>query len=468
MDIKERIKALPADPGVYIMKDMSGNVLYVGKAGNLRRRVSSYFRGRGRSGGRIDAMVSRIDDIEYIRTSTEAEALIYENGLIKKLSPKYNVALKDGKSYPMLKLTVNEEFPRLLVTRRDSHDGAIYFGPYADARLLRLAVDALRQIFPLRKCARMEKRPCLNYHLKQCLGPCAGLIGKADYSEMVAELKLYLAGRRGELISLLSEKMAKAAALEDFERASAIKARLEALSLIKAKAVSYGPAKELEELRAVLGFESPIETIEAFDVSNISGEFAVGSMACFYKGRPKKSAYRKFRIRTVKGPDDYAMIREIVRRRYSKLIEGGGGEAADLIVIDGGRGHLAAAVKELDDLGLAHLPVIGIAKEREIIYVKGRKDPLVLPGESKALHMIERIRDEAHRFAISYHKSIMSKRARASELDEIPGIGEKRKNALLRHFGEIHRIRSAGLEELMKVKGIDERSARGIIGHFKK
>ena len=468
MDIKERVRGFPSEPGVYIMKDDSGAVLYIGKAGSLRKRVSSYFRGSARLGRRIAAMVSRISDISYIQTSNESEALIYENGLIKQLSPRYNVALKDGKSYPMLKLTVNEKFPRLLLVRKDARDGALYFGPYADATLLRKALEALRSIFPLRKCSKMGKAVCLNYHIKQCLGPCAGHIDETGYSGIVSELKLYLEGKRTELLKLLSGKMSEAAAREDFEEASKIKSRFEALSLIKAKAVSYGPARELDELRSVLGIEKPIDIIEAFDVSNISGDFAVGSMVCFYKGRPRKSGYRKFRIKTVSGPDDYAMIREIVARRYAKAIEGNGGDLPDLVIIDGGKGHLGAAVSELDDLGLAHIPVIGIAKEFERIYVKGRKDALVLPGESKTLHMIERIRDEAHRFAISYHKNLLSKGAKASELDEIPGVGPKRKGALMRHFGDIERIKSAGLEDLLKVKGMNEKAARSIIVYFKK
>jgi len=408
---KEKVSKLPNSPGVYIMKGEDGGVLYVGKAISLRKRVGSYFRPKASHDERIGAMVRLVEDIDHIATSTEAEALIYENGLIKQLSPRYNVALKDGKSYPILKLTILEDFPRLIVTREKKNDGALYYGPYANAKLLRQAIIFLKQIFPLRSCVRMGKKACLEFHINQCLGPCVGKIDKAGYQEIVKELKLFLEGRRRELLDAISLKMREAAAREDFEAASGFKDRLEALGTIKEDSVIYRPSGGPEELGRVLGIGKTPETIEAFDVSNIMGEAAVGSMIYFYKGKPKKEEYRHFRIKTVSGVDDYAMMREIVGRRYSRIIKEGK-HLPDLILIDGGKGHLSAACDELERLGISKVPVVGIAKEFEKLYVKGRKDPILLPKESKALHLLQRIRDEAHRFAISYHKSLMSKRYR--------------------------------------------------------
>ncbi|MCX5686122.1 MAG: excinuclease ABC subunit UvrC [Candidatus Omnitrophica bacterium] len=408
MDYKEKIRGLPGAPGVYIMKGEKGEALYVGKALNLKKRVSSYFQPRRNLPDRLETLVQNVRDIAYIPTRTEAEALIYENGLIKQLSPKYNVALRDDKSYPMLKLTLGEKFPRLFITRQKKADGSIYYGPYTNAKLLRRALVILRQVFPLRSCGKMKKSVCLNYHIKQCLGPCAGLVDETKYGEIVFELKMFLEGKRSELLKRLSERMAASSKEQKFEEAALYKIRLEGLSSVK-EAVTYTPAGELEELGAILGIKRRPDMIEAFDVSNIMGKSAVGSMICFYKGRPRKSEYRKFKIKTVSGMDDYAMMREIVQRRYLRLVAEKR-VLPDLILIDGGKGHLAAAADELEKLGLAKIPVIGIAKEFERIYLKGRPEPILLPRESKTLHLLERIRDEAHRFAISYHRKLMSKR----------------------------------------------------------
>jgi len=467
MDYKEEIKKLPQAPGVYLLKDGAGHVLYVGKSSNLRKRVASYFQKARILQDRLEAMVRQVKDISYIQTQTEAEALIYENGLIKQFFPRYNVALKDGKSYPMLKLTVNEKYPRLFITRQRKKDGAVYYGPYSDSRLLKEALVELRQIFPLRSCSKMGKRPCLNYHIRQCLAPCTGRIDDAYYGQIVLELKLFLEGRRSELLAMLSEKMTEASRAERFEEAARFKTRLETLGSIREKTVNYTPSAELEELGNLLGIKKPIDAIEAFDVSNIMGKAAVGSMIYFYKGRPRKNEYRKFRIKTVEGIDDYAMMREIVKRRYSRLLDEKKA-LPDLIMIDGGKGHLLAALGELDKMALGSIPVIGIAKEYEHIYLKDRREPITLPKESKTLHLLERIRDEAHRFAISYHKSLLSKGLGSSELDGIEGVGEKRKRLLITHFGSVDKIRSADIEELMRVKGIDEKTALGIIAYFKR
>lgn len=468
MDLKETVKALPASSGVYIMKDAAGAVLYVGKAANVRKRVASYFYPNRRLPERTLAMIGKIDRIECVQTSTEAEALIYENSLIKQLGPKYNVLLRDDKSYPRLKLTVNEKFPRLLLTRRKLDDGALYFGPYASGKLLKEALVALRHLFPLRTCATMPRsgRPCLNYHIRQCRAPCAGSIDEARYAQIVAELTAFLEKGRSGLIALLTEKMLAASKDERFEDASEIRQRIEALGSMREASVRYIPADELEELKGMLGLQGPVETIEAFDVSNIMGQEAVGSMITFRKGRPYKSGYRKFKIRSVEGVDDYAMMREIVARRYARLLEEKG-KMPDLILIDGGKGHLTSAVDELRKLGIAGQAIIGIAKEFEHVYLPGKPDPVILPRDSKALHLLERVRDEAHRFAITYHKKLRSKRIGESSLDGIPLIGPKRKKALLAHFGSLDGVRRASLEELLKVERMDERSAQSVIAHLR-
>ena len=467
MDYKEKVKNLPSSPGVYIMKGDKGDAIYVGKAGNLKKRVSSYFYPNRRIADRTEALVAHISDISYIQTSTEAEALIYENSLIKQFKPRYNVALKDDKSYPFLKLTLNEKFPRLFITRQKKNDGSAYYGPYTDVKLLREAIKILRQKFPLRTCSKMPKGVCLNYHIKQCIGPCVEPADDSRYGEIVSELKLFLEGKREELLRILSERMAALSLKEKFEEAAEMARRIDALAAVRERAVSYAPLFETAELKDILGINGAIEVIEAFDVSNIMGEAAVGSMVLFYNGRPKRSEYRKFKIKTITGVDDYAMIREVVRRRYSRRLEEKK-RLPDLILIDGGKGHLASASGELEKLGLSEIPVAGIAKEFEHIYLKGRSEAIVLPRESKALHLLERIRDEAHRFAINYHKGLRSKKISASELDDISGIGDKRKRALLEYFKSVEKIKAADKEEILKVKGMNEKSARNIIEHFKR
>lgn len=467
MDIKEKVKSLPNSPGVYIMKDEKGEVLYVGKAENLKKRVSSYFSHASLHSDRIERLVEKVSDIAYMPASTSAEALIYENSLIKQFQPKYNVALRDDKSYPLLKLTMNDKFPRLVVTRQRKDDGAIYYGPYTSAKLLREAVRILKEIFPLRTCRRMRKDVCVDYHIKQCLGPCDGKIDEESYNGMISELELFIEGRRTELLKVIAEKMAKASAARNFEEAARLRNRLEALRSLQERTISYKPADEAEELRNLLGIKGPLERIEAFDVSNIHGEGAVGSMVYFYKARPRKSEYRHFKIKTVSRIDDYGMMREIVSRRYKRLLKEKG-VFPELILIDGGRGHLNAALDELEKLKLSSIPAIGLAKEFEHIYLKAKEEPLVLPRESKALHLLERVRDEAHRFAISYHKKLLARRVALSELDNIPGIGAKRRKALLIYFGSVDNIKNASLGGLLKVEGMNEKTAKGIIEYFKR
>jgi excinuclease ABC subunit C len=465
MEIKRQVKELPTSCGVYIMKDAQGSVLYVGKAGNIKKRVSQYFYNKHIPSARTKLLLTKVTAIEHIPTTCEAEALILESSLIKRLKPKYNVALKDDKSYPYLKLTLDEEHPRLFITRRIKHDGSRYFGPYTNVRLLRQALAMIRHIFPLRTCTKLPKHVCLNYHLKQCLGPCEGKATQRTYDEAVRELTFFLEGKKDLLLKTLTKKMASCAAAMKFEEAAQARNRIEALGAAVTGKVVFTYKDMLEDLRRLLHLKSVPMRIEAFDVSNLYGDKAVGSMIAFYNMEFDKSAYRKFKIRTVQGIDDYKMMQEIVSRRYRRLLD----EhlpLPDLVIIDGGKGHLSVAKRELDDLDLRQIPVIGIAKEFEHIYLIHQKDPIRLPRNSGVLHLIQRIRDEAHRFAISYHRRLRKGESSSSALDGITGIGVTRKKDLMRYFGDVAKIRKASTEDLLAVKSMNAKAAEAVVRYF--
>ncbi len=461
MDFKKKIKELPDSPGVYLMKDSGGAIIYVGKAASLKKRVSSYFRRRPLS-ARLAALADNISDIDHINTATEAEALLLENTLIKSNQPKYNVALRDDKNYPLLKLTVNERFPRLFVTRIKSGDGAMYFGPYTSAKLLHQAVTTLRRVFLFRTCKTLPKSACLNYYLKQCLAPCRGKGGEARYREVVNQVIMFLNGNGPELIRELEGKMGSSAKEKKYEEAVGYRDQIRALTQFMTAPKGLDVTGQLATLKEVLTLKNLPRRIEAFDVSNISGREAVGSMVMFVDGKPYKNGYRKFKIREVGGIDDYKMIREIVRRRYQGLLEEKA-QLPDLVLIDGGRGHLSSAKAELEKLNLADLPVISIAKEFEHIFVPNKPQPIKLPPNSPALYLIQRIRDEAHRFAIGYHKTLRGKLTSLSALDGIKGIGQKKKTALIKHFGSVEGIKRATRSDLLQINGITESLAKEIL-----
>ncbi|MBI4323089.1 MAG: excinuclease ABC subunit UvrC [Candidatus Omnitrophica bacterium] len=402
---------------MYLFTDAQGRVLYVGKAASLRARVSSYFHAPQGLSPRIKQLVARIADLQVTTTGSEAEALLLESQLIKRHHPKYNIAYRDDKSYPLLKLTA-EAFPRLIVTRERRRDGPArpgfsgvgggrYFGPYPDAGSLRQAVQFLRRVFPLRTCRTFPKSPCLEYHLGQCLAPCVGYIDEAAYGRIVGDLVAFLEGKREALLRELSRRMERASRDRRFEEAARLRDQIHALTSVivaKEKSALTGP---LEQLQLALKLPALPRRIEAFDISNIYGAFAVGSMVTFVEGRPRSAHYRHFKIRTVAGIDDCRMMREVIRRRY------GGSLAADLprpdlILVDGGKGQLHAAREALQALG-ADLPVIGLAKRFEEVFVPGQSTPVVLLPTSPVLHLIQRIRDEAHRFAIRYHRRLRAK-----------------------------------------------------------
>ncbi len=476
MALKETIKELPDSPGVYLMKDKTGGIIYIGKASSLKKRVSSYFYASRKLSTKLDKLVSCISDIEVIRTGSEAEALLFEASLIKEHSPRYNAALKDDKSYPLIKITTNERLPRIFVTRGKRDDGAKYYGPWTDAKLLRKSVKMLRKVFPIRACPSICKTACLDYHIGLCAGPCVGKILEEDYNEIVRHACLFLEGKKEELLKYLFKKMNSMALQLEYEKAARIRDQIKALTTIVTRAQRYRAIDETEELKAVLSLPRAPRRIEAFDISDIYGKEAVGSMVTFLNGKPDRGRYRKFKIKWVEGIDDYAMMKEVVHRRYKRILVGQtsrlsteeGLDLPDLIIIDGGKGHLSSACEELNKLNLKTVPVIGIAKGHETIFLKDKPSPIILPPNSRVLHLIMRIRDEAHRFAITYHRGLRSKIPMESELDNIPGIGKERKVNLVKYFGSIENIKNADIESLTRVAGMNKKSARNIKEYFNK
>ena len=593
--LAEKLALLPELPGVYLMKDASGKIIYVGKARILKNRVRQYFGQNKNHSAKVKAMVAHIVDFETIVTDSEIEALILESNLIKEHRPHYNISLKDDKSYPYLKITFAEDFPRLLVTRRKLNDGAKYFGPYADAGAMHDSVKLLRRLFPLRTCNKMGKRPCLYYHIKRCLAPCVGFVGCEEYRVMAEAVALFLAGRTGDIEKKLREGMERAAEELAFEKAAIFRDRLAAVQKVAEKqkitadggdrdsiaavANCFGAAavvlivrngkmigcerfmltggegeskeeltaafvkeyyakaafipKEIlladslpenetegivawlgdlrggkteiitpkrgtkkdivamatenaaaflrdeeerarkkaaatsgavEELKTYLNLPVLPRRMECFDISHNQGQETVASMVVFEDGAPKKSAYRRYKIKSAEGkPDDFKSMREVTARRYGKLNDE---EMPDLIVIDGGLGQLSSALEIIRGAGHAKVPVVGLAKQFELVFVEGTSEPVELPRRSEALYLIERIRDEAHRFAITYHRLLRGKRNLVSILDHVDGIGAKRRAALMKHFGNINKIKAATVEELAAVPGMTKAAAQAVINFF--
>ncbi len=465
MKLLEKVKSLPESPGVYLMKGQDGQILYGGKASSLKKRVSSYFTSSPKL-PRQAVLLNKVIDIDFVLASSEAEALILEAGLIKEYKPKYNVAIKDDKAYPCLKLTVNEKFARLRIVRRKKKDGAKYFGPYTSGKLLRQALNFMRRIFPLRTCNIMPRTLCLNYHLKQCIGPCALAPKKEEYDKIVGDLLLFLQGRKSDLIKRLSEQMHNEARLHNFEEAIKLRDRIEALSSVRIPGKKSKIIDQIEELGALLRLKRRPLLIEGFDLSAISGVMAVGAMVRFKNGYPCKKEYRRFKIKTVGGIDDYAMLEEIISRRFSGSLAK---ELSlpDLILIDGGKGHLQCAERQIEKTG-RDIPLVSIAKKFEHIYVQWQSQPISLPQDSKALRLLMRLRDEAHRFALAYHKSLRKKQMLLSELDQIAGIGPKRRKVLLERLDSILNLKGLSVRQLKEIRGIDEKTAKNIIEHWKK
>lgn len=593
--IKNALAVLPEKPGVYLMHDAEGKVIYVGKAVVLKNRVRSYFRNLASHSPKVKAMVAKIAEIETIVTSSEVEALILECNLIKKYRPRYNISLKDDKTYPYLKVTMQENFPRLFATRRQSRDGAKYYGPYADASAMHATVKLLRSMFPLRTCRTMNPdRPCLNYHIKRCLAPCAGLVSKAEYQQMIKSVCMVLDGRTTDLERELKQRMQDAAENYAFEEAARLRDQLQAVERLNEsqKAVTNnggdmdiigfaqdmtgiclqiffvrkgkligrdnfflqdtgdtpqevltafvkqyyneatfvpkeivlpylpeadeqsvieiwltdkaqrkvellkpqrGVKKELlqlandnalkllqerlrkgslslkndvqaaEELQQALGLPHSLMRMDCFDISHTQGSETVASMVVFRNGSISKKDYRKYKIVSAEGkPDDFKSMQEVVYRRYKDYED-----LPDLVVIDGGKGQLSSALEVIRGLGLAELPVVGLAKREEEIFIPHRSTSILLDRDSAALHLIQRIRDEAHRFAITFHRKLRGKRNLVSVLDHVEGIGPKRRQELWKAFKTLDAMKAASIEELAAVESMNMAAAQTLYDFFR-
>lgn len=617
MQLEEKLKILPSRPGVYLYRDGDGKILYVGKAVSLKSRVRSYFQPRAQLPPKTRIMMDKVADLDYIVTDSEVEALILEQNLIKEHRPHYNVLLKDDKSYPYLKVTLGDNFPRVTITRRRIKDGSRYFGPYTRVGAVNETLRLLKKLFPFRSCKKKEpetrERPCLNHHIERCLGPCCGLVDREKYRAMIQEVCLFLEGRQEDLVRQLTARMEEAAEKLEFEQAARFRDQIQAVREVveKQKIISggfedqdvaalaetfdeacvmqffirggkligrehfmlkgteglsrpeimtafikqyynaadlipgeilisedtgeekaviekwlsgkrgarvslktprRGEKKKLVELaaqnalltleqvrldRAVrrddiagalaelargLGLERPPRRLECYDISNTQGAESVASMVVFEEGKPARDQYRRFKIRTVEGPDDFASMQEVLRRRFTRAVEErdllntgrlSGREARfhqlpDLVIVDGGKGQLSAARHVMHELGFSRIPAFGLAKEEENLFAEGQSDPIVLPAGSRALYLLQRLRDEAHRFALAYHRNLRGKARLKSLLDEVEGIGEVRRRALLKAFGSLAEIEKASPGELAAVQGMNRKAARAVYDFFHK
>ena len=605
MNTESKVQLLPESPGVYLLKDHKGTIIYIGKAKSLRNRVRSYFQRSDERDVKTRTLINKIADVDYLVTESEKEALILENNLIKKHKPRYNVKIKDDKNYPCLRLTIEEPFPRLMIVRRIKRDGSLYFGPYPSAVSVRNTLKLIYKLFPLRSCKdakfKNRTRPCINYQMGRCLAPCVGKVDAHTHGEIVREVRLFLEGKDHELIRILKRRMREKSDRLDFEGAAGLRDQIQSIekTIEKQHIVSkrfldqdvigfhrnrgigvqalfvrsgmlmggrffslahhqwpdeeiissfinqfYGEGKfipqeilvpfsvqdhelieqwltekrgsrvrlmvpkrgdrlrlirmamdnaekalrskaELEidpehilrELQQKLHLNRFPRMIEAFDISDIKGGAAVGSMVVFQAGEPLKSRYRHFRIKFPLGADDYGMMYEILIRRYQRALQEG--ELPDLVMVDGGKGQMNVALGVLKELGIDGIDVIGLAKDRvqkghaptiarkgERIFLPKRKEPISLGKTSPALRLLQRIRDESHRFAITYHKKLRQKGNFRSLLDEIPGIGKERKKHLLRYFKSVAKIREASLEELESIPRINRKVAQQVYAFF--
>ena len=498
--IRKKLGALPHKPGVYLMRDRFGTVIYVGKARDLRKRVSQYFHPSRRLGWdlKFNALVEAIHDFDMHIVRSEPEAFLLEGKLIKEFHPRYNISFRDDKRFLMLKVNLNDPIPNFTFTRLRKDDGARYFGPFSNSGALRNTLALVRRQFNLRGCrvftpGKADYKHCLYAHLKYCTAPCISNVTHEQYLEQVRAACDFIEGQCHEMKEQLEVEMRKAATAQDYEKAAGLRDLIRDLKETTKKErkfervpytlpLAIDPQRDLTELAKALGLREPPRRIEGFDISNISGTFAVASLVSFKNGRPDRANYRRFKIKTVEGQDDFAGMAEVVRRRYSRLLreanvaqasrlpkygtETGAGSRRDacatlpnLILIDGGKGQLSAACAELKNLGLEKISVIGLAKEFEEIYQPGESKPLRLGLNHPAVKLLQRIRDECHRVANSYNAQLRIKRISESVLDEFPGIGEQRKQALLKKFGSVQRLRTATLEQIAAVPGFGGKAA---------
>ena len=529
--IRKKLGTLPHKPGIYLMRDRFGTVIYVGKARDLRKRVSHYFQPSRRLGWdlKLKALTDAIHDFDFHVVRSEPEALLLEGKLIKEFHPRYNISFRDDKQFLMLKVNLNDPIPRFTLTRLKQDDGARYFGPFPNSTALRSTLALVRRQYHLRGCRPLtptdrDYKHCLYAHLKYCTAPCIGNVGREEYLGQVNAACDFLGGQCAEMQGQLEDEMKKAAAAQEYEHAAQLRDLLADLRHTTKKVsrfermpyslpLALDSEKDLAELAQALGLAAPPLRIEGVDISNISGTFKVASLVSFRNGRPDRANYRRFKIKTVQGQDDFASVAEVVRRRYTRLLneskvqspkskvpedvaeaersargqEPAPSEATpslpatepasrithhasrimppppspfpDLILIDGGKGQLGAACAELEKLGLGHIPTIGLAKEFEEIFRPGEKEPLRLSHESGALKLLQRVRDESHRFANTYNAQLRLRKISESLLDEFPNIGERRKAALLRKFGSVQRLRLASVEKIAEVPGFGGKAA---------
>lgn len=461
---------LPLTSGIYLMRGGRGEILYIGKAKSLRKRVRSYFKVPAPV-PKIEILMRKVRAIDHIDTPTEVDALLLEAHLIRKHQPRYNQDLKDDKSFPLLKVT-RERFPRICVTRQKTDKRAIYYGPYTDAKLLYQAVNLINDLFPIRKCQILPKAACLYHHIGQCIAPCIKPEVKPEYDRLINEVKRFLGGGKKSFAQYLNDRMERASRELRFEDAQFFKGQIDALSKLRRKRfLPKNPGQGISlsatvELKQRLKLEKIPERIICFDVSNVQGDQAVASKVSFYRELPDKFGYRHYRIRGVSGINDYAMIAEALRRMLRGIKEGREDFMPDLIMIDGGKGHLNTAARVLTQEGMATIDLIAIAKQFEWIHSTKFRTPLVFASDSPALYLLKKVRDEAHRFAITYHRKLKSRALQRSVLDDIPGIGAKRKRILLGYFNSIDDIRHAGVKKLRAVPGIDSETAEAVHAYF--
>ncbi len=477
--VREKLKLLPDKPGCYIMRDRRGQIIYVGKAVSLRRRVRSYFRPGSLLRGdiKLRSLVNSVQDLEWIVLRSEEEALLTENELIKQHQPHYNILLRDDKRYLGIRGTTSDPYPRIEPCRLFREDGADYFGPFPTmGSLVAPVVDFLERRFGLRRCRPIRPddetyRHCIDDLVRTCSAPCVGRISQEDYRARYGEACACLRGERPDILEEVRQKMEAAAEAGNFENAARYRDAWLGLKEI-AHQRQIGPkmslgqhkasaAYGLVQIQEALGLAGPPHVIECFDISNTSGLLAVASMVCAVEGLPDRRRYRRFRMRGFEGPDDPRMIAQAVTRRYSRLRDEGQ-PMPDLVILDGGVTQLRAARAALKDIGVS-LPTCGLAKQFELLVRDDGRPPAELPRDSDGLMVVTRLRDEAHRFAITYHRSLRNKTIRESVLDDIPGIGEAKKTLLLRTFGSIYRLARAGRDEIARLPGIGEELADAIL-----
>ncbi|MBR0069072.1 MAG: excinuclease ABC subunit UvrC [Synergistaceae bacterium] len=468
------IKNLPERPGVYLMRDSEGKVIYVGKAKKLKRRVSSYFR-HSHSSPRLNKLVSLIEDISTIRTETEAEALIVEAKLIRRYSPFFNIELKMGDKYPYVKIT-NEEYPRLEITRHKYNDGAVYLGPFVDAGNIRNLMRLSERYFPLRVCSKKinpdsKKRPCIEYTLGHSMGACAALCSKSEYLERAADIILLFEGKSAELVERLRERMNDSAKKLEFEKAAKYRDTIRAIWKLTRQKISSALQEDLDnetwhvlnQIQDLLHLHVLPWRIDAFDISHTHGHDTYGCCVVFEQGRPSPNLYRRFKIRSLEDGEinDFASMYETVKRRYRHVLDNSE-PSPQLALIDGGPGQLEYAQRAIHELGM-NLPMIALAEREELIFLPESNTPLRLERDDPALQLLQRLRDEVHRYAITTHRHARGLRVRHSRLDDIHGIGKKTAAELLVKFGSVKRIAALSPEELMKVPGIGPVTAKRIL-----